>query len=224
MTSHPSQPPEADDAMSRTRVTRLREKVRTDRADLDALLDSCLLGHFGLIRHGAPLVIPTAVVRDGERILTHGSTGAPWLRALAAGEPTCLTVTAWDGLVVARSAFESSMHYRSAMVFGTCSVVPAEEKVAALRAMSEAWMPGRWETLRPPTAKELAATAVLALPLVEWSVKISAGDPDDPPEDLDAPVWAGVLPIVASYGDPVPAPDLRSAPAVPAYLREWRVQ
>jgi hypothetical protein len=90
--------------------------------------------------------------------------------------------------------------------------VPADEKVAALRVMSEAWLPGRWDTLRPPTVKELAATMVLALPLAEWSVKVSDGPPEDPPEDLDAPVWAGVLPLVTSYGEPVAAPDLRGHP------------
>jgi hypothetical protein len=104
------------------------------------------------------------------------------------------------------------MHYRSAMVFGVCTEVPDDDKVAALRAMSEAWLPGRWDTLRAPTAKELAATMVLALPLDEWSVKVSDRPPEDAESDLDAPVWAGVLPLVTSYGDPVPAPDLRGDP------------
>jgi len=122
--------------------------------------------------------------------------------------------------VLARSAFESSMHYRSAMIYGAAE--PVADKLVALRAMSEAWMPGRWDTLRPPTTKELAATLVLELPLVEWSVKLSNGDPDDPPEDLDEPVWAGVLPIVSAYGEPRPAPDLRGDPAVPGYLAAWK--
>jgi hypothetical protein len=133
-------------------------------------------------------------------------------RRLASGVEVCVTVTLLDGMVLARSAFESSMHYRSAMVFGRAAAVPDDQKVAALRAMSEAWLPGRWDTLRPPTPKELAATMVLALPLDEWSVKVSDGPPEDAPEDLDAPVWAGVLPIVTSYGDPLPAPDLRGTP------------
>jgi uncharacterized protein len=139
---------------------------------------------------------------------------------MAAGTEVCATVTLLDGLVLARSAFESSMHYRSAVIHGVPTVVA--DKLSALRVMSEAWMPGRWETLRPPTSKELAATLVVALPLTEWSLKISAGHPDDPPDDLDAPVWAGVLPVVTSYGDPVPAPDLRGEPPLPAYLAGWR--
>jgi hypothetical protein len=125
-------------------------------------------------------------------------------------------------MVLARSAFESSMHYRSAMVFGTPTEVT--DKLAALEAMSQQWLPGRWAELRPPTGKELAATMVLALPLgpgAEWSVKISDAPPEDDPADLDAPVWAGVLPIVSRYGDPVPAPDLRGDPPVPDYLRTW---
>jgi hypothetical protein len=124
-------------------------------------------------------------------------------------------------MVLARSAFESSMHYRSAMVFGSATEV--DDKVSALRAMSEAWLPGRWDTLRAPTTKELAATLVLALPLAEWSVKVSDGPPTDPPEDLDAPVWAGVLPLVTSYGEPVPAPDLRGGPRFPAESIRWSI-
>jgi len=206
----------------RTRIRRLPEKAAVDRADLDAVLDAARVAHVAFVQDGSPVNVPVACARDGDRLLLHGSTGSRLLRTLGSGTEVCATVTLLDGMVLARSAFESSMHYRSAMVFGTCAVVPDDGKVAALRVMSEAWMPGRWDTLRPPTAKELAATAVLALPLAEWSVKVSAGDPDDPPEDLDAPVWAGVLPIVSTYGDPVPAPDLRGGPAVPAYLREWR--
>jgi hypothetical protein len=107
------------------------------------------------------------------------------------------------------------------MVFGRATPVPAEEKAAALRAMSEAWLPGPWDALRPPPTRELAATMVLALPLDEWSVKVSDGPPTDPPEDLDAPVWAGVLPILTSYGEPVPAPDLRGGPAFPEEAESW---
>ncbi len=206
----------------RTRIRRLPEKAAVDRADLDAVLDAARVAHVAFVQGGSPVNVPVACAREGDRLLLHGSTGSRLLRALGSGVEVCATVTLLDGMVLARSAFESSMHYRSAMVFGTCAVVPDDEKVAALRAMTEAWMPGRWETLRPPTTKELAATAVLALPLAEWSVKISAGDPDDPPEDLDSPVWAGVLPIVSTYGAPVPAPDLRGDPGVPAYVREWR--
>jgi nitroimidazol reductase NimA-like FMN-containing flavoprotein (pyridoxamine 5'-phosphate oxidase superfamily) len=205
---------------ARTRIRRLPEKAAHDRADLDAVLDASRVAHLAFVHDGHPVNVPVACARDGDRLLLHGSTGSRLFRALATGAPVCATATLLDGMVLARSAFESSMHYRSAMVFGVATEV--EEKEAALRAMSEAWMPGRWATLRAPRAKELAATMVLALPLTEWSVKISAGDPDDPLEDLDEPVWAGVLPIVSSYGEPRPAPDLRGDPPFPSYAGSWR--
>jgi nitroimidazol reductase NimA-like FMN-containing flavoprotein (pyridoxamine 5'-phosphate oxidase superfamily) len=193
----------------RTRIRRLPEKAVEDVAVLHAILDAARVAHVGLVDEG-PVVVPVGCARDGDRLLLHGSSGSRLFRRLGAGADVCVTVTLLDGMVLARSAFESSMHYRCAMVFGRAAEV--DDKVAALRAMSEAWLPGRWDTLRRPTAKELAATSVLALPLTEWSVKVSDGPPDDAPEDLDAPVWAGVLPLVTSYGDPVPAPDLRGDP------------
>ncbi|HEX4189624.1 MAG TPA: pyridoxamine 5'-phosphate oxidase family protein [Marmoricola sp.] len=206
----------------RTRIRRLPEKAVQDVAALHAVLDAAKVAHVAFVHDGRPVNIPVASARDGDRLLLHGSTGSRLFRALAQGAEVCVTATLLDGLVLARSAFESSMHYRSAMVFGTTSEVVGEDKVAALRAMSEAWMPGRWATLRAPRPKELAATTVLALGLGEWSVKISAGDPEDPPEDLDEPVWAGVIPIDAAYGEPVAAPDLRGDRPVPAYVHGWR--
>jgi uncharacterized protein len=208
--------PETD----RTRIRRLPEKAVRDVTVLHAVLDAARVAHVGFLdEDGRPVVIPTGSARDGDRLLLHGSTGSRLLRRLAAGVDVCATVTLLEGMVLARSAFESSMHYRSAVVFGRPIEVP--DKVAALRAMSEAWLPGRWDTLRAPTTKELAATSVLALPLDEWSVKVSDGPPTDPDEDLDAPVWAGVLPILTSYGEPVPAPDLRGDPPFPAEASSW---
>jgi nitroimidazol reductase NimA-like FMN-containing flavoprotein (pyridoxamine 5'-phosphate oxidase superfamily) len=203
----------------RTRIRRLPEKAAGARTDLDAVLDAAKVAHVAFVHDGSPVNIPTACARDRDRLLMHGSTGSRLMRELAEGTEVCVTVTVLDGLVLARSAFESSMHYRSAVIFGAAT--PVRDKVPALRAMSEAWMPGRWDTLRAPTSKELAATLVLELPLVEWSVKVSSGEPEDPPEDLDAPVWAGVLPIVTAYGDPVPASDLRGDPALPP-VAGWR--
>ena len=200
-----------------TKIRRLPEKAVADRAALDAVLDAARVAHVAFNHDGQPMNIPVGCARDGDRLLMHGSTGSRLFRRLASGAPLCATVTLLDGMVLARSSFESSMHYRSAMVFGQASELPAEEKDAALRVMSEAWLPGRWDTLRPSKAKELAATMVLALPLERWSVKISAGPPDDDEGDLDAPVWAGVWPIVSSWGTPVPAPDLRGDPPVPDF-------
>jgi hypothetical protein len=195
--------------MTRTRINRLPEKAVTDRAVLHAVLDAALIAHVGVVDEAQPYVLPMACARDGDRLLLHGSTGSRLMRLLAAGSPCCATVTLLDGLVFARSAFESSMHYRSAMVFGVASRLEGEHATDALRVLTEHLLPQRWDTLRPPTRKELAATSVLALPLDEWSVKVSDGPPDDPEEDLDAAVWAGVLPLRTITGEPVDAPDLR---------------
>jgi nitroimidazol reductase NimA-like FMN-containing flavoprotein (pyridoxamine 5'-phosphate oxidase superfamily) len=206
---------------TRTQITRLREKARTERGALDDLLDSSRVGHFGLVdESGRPVVIPTAIVRDADRVLAHGSTGSRWMRVLAAGAPTCLTVTALDGLVVARSAFESSLHYRSAVLFGTCT--PVTDKERSLDVITEALLPGRSAELRRPTGKEVDATLVLALPIEEWSLKVSDGWPDDRPEDLPGDAWAGVVPLVSSYGEPRPAPDLRHGITVPASVQALR--
>jgi hypothetical protein len=203
---------------TRTDITRLREKGSSDRAELDALLDSCILGHFGLVDDtGAPVVIPTAIVRDGDIVLAHGSTGSRWMRRLADGAPSCLTVTALDGVVVARSAFESSLHYRSAVLFGSCTV--AEDRAHALDVITERLIPGRSDEIRRPTNQELAATLVLALPITEWSLKVSAGWPEDPDDDVAGDAWAGVVPQRTSYADPRPAPDLRRGIPVPASVR-----
>ncbi|MEO9138711.1 MAG: pyridoxamine 5'-phosphate oxidase family protein [Jatrophihabitans sp.] len=201
----------------RTQVTRARKKVSTDRSALYELLDSAVLGHFALIHpDGHPVVLPTAIARDGDRVLAHGSTGSRWMRLLADGAATCLAVTALDGFVVARSAFESSMHYRSAVIFGQCSVVtePAS-KDAALDIVTEHLLPGRTQEIRHSTRQELDATLVLSLPLDEWSLKVSDGWPDDPPEDVADDAWAGVVPLLLSCGTPQPTPDLADGIAVP---------
>ena len=189
---------------------------------LDAVLDAGLVAHVA-VRDGAgqPYVMPVAYARDGDTVLLHGSTGSRLFRSLAEGAATCLTVTLLDGLVLARSVFESSMHYRSAMVLGTASPLEQQAKLRALKVITEHLMPGRWADARQPDRKELAATLVLSLPLTEWSVKVSAGPPDDAEDDLDLPVWAGVVPLHAIAGEPVPAPDLRGGRPVPAYVSTW---
>jgi nitroimidazol reductase NimA-like FMN-containing flavoprotein (pyridoxamine 5'-phosphate oxidase superfamily) len=202
-----------------TRITRLREKGSTDRAVLDRLLDTSRLGHVGLVVDGHPVVIPTAIARDGDSVLVHGSTGSGWLRRAALGAPACLTVTALDGLVVARSAFESSMHYRSAVLFGTFIPVPPEKAEAALDRLTENLLPGRVAEIRRPTSRELAATLVLALPIARWSLNVSDGWPDDAPEDIAGDACAGVIPLVETFADARPAPNLRAGTAVPASLR-----
>ena len=154
-------------------------------------------------------------------MLFHGSTGSRLFRTLAAGAPTCLTVTLLDGIVLARSVFESSMHYRSVMVLGSCTPVRGAAKLAALELVTHHLLPGRWAEARQPNSKELAATLVLALPLDESSVKISDGPPDDPAEDVSLPVWAGTVPLHETFGEPVDAPDLPYPMRAPDYIRGW---
>ena len=174
----------------------MSRKASSDRATLDRLLDTIHIGHFAIIADdGHPVVLPTAVVRDGDRVLAHGSTGSRWLRRLAAGAPACLAVTAFDALVVARSAFESSMRYRSAVLFGQCqAITEPDAKRRALEVITDALIPGRSAEVRASTARELAAVLVLALPIAEWSLKVSKGWPDDPPGDVAGPAWPACCP------------------------------
>jgi nitroimidazol reductase NimA-like FMN-containing flavoprotein (pyridoxamine 5'-phosphate oxidase superfamily) len=210
------------DGFERTKVRRLPEKQVTERSTLNDILDAARVAHIGVTdTDGQTYVLPVAFARDGDDLLIHGSTGSRLFRVLASGAPTCATITLLDGLVLARSAFESSMHYRSAMMFGTCEIVSADDVPRCLEVLTEHLMPGRWAELRSPTAKELAATTLLRMPLGEWSVKVSDGWPDDPDEDLHEPVWAGVLPIESAFGTPLPTPDLREPYDPPAYLAHW---
>lgn len=211
----------APGSTDRTRVRRIPEKAVQDRSVLDAVLDAGLVAHVGIVDDGGqPYVVPVAYARDGDRVLFHGSSGSRLFRALAEGAPTCFTVTLLDGLVLARSAFESSMHYRGVMALGTCTVLEAAEKDDALRLISDHLLPGRWDDIREPSKKELAATVMLALPLDEASVKVSDGDPDDDPQDVDRPVWGGIVPLREVFGEP--RPDERGAAyPVPDYVLGW---
>jgi nitroimidazol reductase NimA-like FMN-containing flavoprotein (pyridoxamine 5'-phosphate oxidase superfamily) len=207
--------------MARTTITRLSTKASQDIAELYRLLDTVHIGHFAVVDDdGHPVVLPTAVVRDGDRMLAHGSTGSRWMRRLATGAPTSLAVTSFDALVVARSTFESSMRYRSAVLFGACTpITDADAKRRALDAVVEGLIPGRVAEVRPANAKELAATQVLSLPIAEWSLKVSEGWPDDTDEDCAGTAWAGVLPATTGYGEPLPAPDLNDGIPLPESVR-----
>ena len=204
----------------RSTVGRLRERATTDRSALDNVLDAGLICHLGFVCDGAPVVLPTGYGRDGDTLYLHGSTGARSLRSGAEGLPVCVTVTLVDGIVYARSAFHHSMNYRSAVIHGTAR--PVTEKTAKLHGLAvltEALAPGSWEHSRQPSTKELAATTVLALDLMEASVKVRDAGPSDDPEDLAAHgVWAGVLPLRQSWGVPEPAPYV--AIAVPPHVAE----
>jgi uncharacterized protein len=205
-----------------TSLTRLPEKASTNRAELDDLLDSSRIAHLGFVVDEQPVVLPTAVARDGDLLLVHGSTGSRWLRHLPPGAPAAAAVTEVGGLVVARSAFESSMHYRSAVIFGTCSALSGDAKRRALDVLTDSLLPGRVGEVRPPAVKELAATLVLAMPITTWSLKVSAYWPEDPPADVDSTAWAGVVPLQLTYGDPLDAPDLTPGIPVPPSVRGLR--
>lgn len=213
----------APGSTERTRVRRLPERAVHERAAMQAVLDAGRVAHVAVVDpDGQPYVVPVAYARDGDRVVFHGSTGSRLFRALADGAPTCLTVTHLDGLVLARSAFESSMNYRSVMALGRCTVLTGADKAAALRVITDHLLPGRWAEVRHPSAKEDAATVVLALPLDECSVKIRTGGPEDLPADLALPVWAGEVPLTTALGTPVPSADLAPAIDVPDYLQGWQ--
>ncbi|HUB21284.1 MAG TPA: pyridoxamine 5'-phosphate oxidase family protein [Streptosporangiaceae bacterium] len=207
--------------MTTTELTRLRDRAVTDRAELDRLLDDVFLAHIGLSDdQGGVLVIPTAVVRDGDRVLVHGSTGSGWMRRAAQGGPACLTVTELSGIIVARSAFENSLRYRSAVLFGSFTRLAKADVPRALDRFTDHLIPGRVAEIRPNHPRELAATMVLSMPIESWSLKIGTGWPEDGDEDLQSDVWAGVIPFDArQHGDPLPAPDLRPGIPVPASVR-----
>jgi hypothetical protein len=208
----------------RTRVRRIPEHAVTDRSTLHQVLDAGLLGHLALADEtGQPYAVPVAYAREGESVLVHGSTASRLFRLCAAGTPVCFTVTLLDGLVLARSAFESSMNYRSVMVLGHCNVLHGKAKELGLRLISDHLMPERWPEIREPSAQEPKATAVLELPLDECSVKINAGGPDDDAADVELPVWAGRVPLVRQWGEPVAAEDLKPEHArIPDYVHRWQ--
>jgi uncharacterized protein len=189
-----------DRVPERLRVKREPQRARYDRETVDAILDEALICHLGFAVDGRPYVIPTLHARVGDRLYVHGSAASRMLRHVATGAEVCVTVTLFDGLVLARSVFNHSVDYRSAMVFGRATLVEGDEKVAALRALTEQLAPGRWDEARQPTAKELKATWILSLPLDEASAKVRTGPPEDEPEDLDLPVWAGVVPVHLAAG------------------------
>ncbi len=202
------------------RVRRLPEYQVTERSTLEAILDEALVAHVGVVRDGLPVVLPFACARDRDRLLLHGSTGGGVLR-IATGTPVCVTVTHVDGLVLARSLFESSMHYRSAVVLGSVEVLEGEAQERALGVLSDHLLPGRADEVRSNLRKELAATLVLAVPLDRWSVKVSASPADDPDDGEDRSVWAGVVPLWTQAGPPVPAGDVPAGE--PAPDSAWRV-
>lgn len=207
--------------MPSTKVSRLAERQTGDRTQLDALLDAVPLATIAFVRDGHPVALPTGFARIDDDVVIHGSTGSPWMRLLADGAPVAVSVTGLDGVLVARSGFESSFHYRSAVIFGTFEPIDDAVKNHYLEALTDRFIPGRVAELRPSTKKELAATLALRLPIGadNWSLKIADGWPDDPEEDVAAGGWAGVVPMTVSYGEPLRSPDCDAGIPVPQSVR-----
>ncbi|SBS75067.1 Pyridoxamine 5'-phosphate oxidase-related FMN-binding protein [uncultured Mycobacterium sp.] len=200
-----------------TTVSRLPEKQNTSRARLDELLDATPLATIALIRDGHPVIFPIGFARIDDELVIHGSTGSPWMRQLARGAAAAVSVTALDGVLVARSGFESSFQFRSAVLFGTFEPIPEADKVSYLETLTDTFIPGRVAELRASSRKELAATMALRMPIAadNWSLKIGDGWPEDDEDDVAAGAWAGVVPLTTVYGEPQRAPDCDPGTPVP---------
>jgi nitroimidazol reductase NimA-like FMN-containing flavoprotein (pyridoxamine 5'-phosphate oxidase superfamily) len=207
---------------SRTRVIREPERAVYDHAVAYQILDEGFFCHVGFVAEGQPFVIPTSYGRKDNNLYIHGSASSRMLRTLDQGVPVCVTVTLLDGLVLARSIFNHSMNYRSVVVLGTAvAVTDPREKLAALRALSQHILPGRWDEVRQPNEKELKATLVMRLPIEEFSAKVRQGPPVDDTEDYSFPTWAGVIPLELVASEPISDPKLEPKREAPKYARSF---
>src|SRR5512132_1606786 len=206
----------------RTRVRRLPERGVYERDAIDAILDEALICHLAYVQDGEPRVIPTIHARVGDTLYVHGSNASRTLRSTK-GAPVAAEVTLLDGLVLARSAFHHSMNYRSVVVYGRArEVTDPREKFEAQRALVEHVVRGRSADARLPNDRELNQTTILAIPMDEASAKVRTGPPKDENEDLELPVWAGVLPFTTVPGEPEPDPLLPAGTDPPSYLTDYR--
>ena len=200
-------------------VQRLSDREFSERDAINEFLDNEFLAHVGFVENSTqePFVIPMGYARDGDRILLHGSTGSRMMMQIAAGAQICVTITRVDALIAARSTFNSSINYQSVMIFGTATVLKDEEKMAALEVISNGLIPGSWDYTRPITSKETAATMIVSLPLEKYSAKQRTGSSHDEDEDINLPLWAGIIPVERTFGTPIAA-DYASDIPVPAHL------
>ncbi len=206
----------------RTEVRRLPERGVYDQAFIKAVIDEALICHVGFTTDTGPVVIPTIHARVGDTLYLHGSPGSRMLRSTP-DEQVCVTITIVDGIVAARSTFHHSMNYRSVVVFGTPRIVTdPDERMLAFEAITEHVIPGRWADARHPSDKENRATKLLALAIDESSAKTRSGPPGDEDFDMDLDVWAGVIPIAVSAGEPITDPDLKPGVEMPSYIRDYR--
>lgn len=204
-----------------SKLNRARERGGHDLQQLKDILNATPICHFGYSVDGRPVVTPTCHWVHGDYVYWHGSRIARSLTE-SEGNEVCLTVTLFDGLVLARSAFHHSANYRSAMVFGKPELVDDDQdKTRTLEVFIEKLFPGRWDQLRNMSRKELDATTVLRLALIEGASKVRTGPPNDLEEDLSHPVWAGVIPLTTVMEPPITAPDMQMEVAMPAHVTEF---
>ena len=207
----------------RTKVRRLPDRGKYDAESVYGILDEAFICHVGFVVEGQPYVIPTGFARVNDTLYIHGSAASRMLCTLADGGQVCVTVTLIDGIVMARSGFHSSMNYRSVVILGRATQVEGrDEKLAALAAFSEQVMPGRWKDLRETTDAELKGTLVLTLPLKEVSAKVRSGPPKDDEVDYALPLWAGVVPLKVTAGNPIDDPRLPKGTEPPDYARNYK--
>ena len=207
----------------RNRVRRLPERADYDRDTIYSIIDEALICHVGFTVDGQPFVIPTIHARMDDTLILHGAKASRLLKHVQSGAAMCVAVTLLDGLVVARSAFHNSMNFRSVVLFGTGYVIEGEEeRLAALAAITDHVVPGRWRDSRPPNRKELNATTVVALPIESATAKLRAGPPGDDDEDYSLPIWAGVIPIQQTFGAPEDDPRLTDGVPAPDYITGYR--
>ncbi len=206
----------------RTRLRRLPERGRYDRATIHSIVDEALICHVAFGTEAGPVVIPTIHARDGETLYLHGSAASRMLRTIRDGDPICVSFTLIDGLVMARSLFNHSMNYRSVIVFSSArEVTDPEEKLRSMRLVSDHIAPGRWDDARTPNDKETRATMMVAIALEEASAKIRTGPPGDEEDDYDLAVWAGVIPVDTVFGEPQPDARLAAGIDLPPYLEGY---
>lgn len=206
----------------RTRIRRLPELAVDDRDLIDGILDEGFVCHVAYLVDDRPVVIPTLYARDGDRVLLHGSHASGLMLAVKRGSNLSIAVTHVDGVVVARSGFESSANYRSVVIHGIGRLLEGDEHERAMDVVVEALIPGRLADIRRPTANELRQTAVIEVGLEEVSAKVHASPPEDAESDLGTGVWAGVIPMELAFGAPQPAPDLEAGIEIPDYLTAYR--
>jgi len=214
--------PETQNPTSRTRVVREADRAVYDREAVYRILDEGFLCHAGFVVDGQPFVIPTSYGRKDASLYIHGSAASRMLRQIKEGVPVCITVTLLEGLVLARSIFNHSMNYRSVVILGKATLVDdPQEKLEALRLLSEHILPGRWEDSRQPNERELKATSVLRVPIEEFSAKVRQGPAIDDEEDYSFPTWAGVVPLQMVAGTPIDDARLLPGQEVPEYARNY---